>query len=182
MYNMNPRNLALHGVHRPWTHLFVNLPLLYGLLPFVAMHKMFTSWLPSIGDNRPVKLDARVDYVMMAAFLFPVLFLSLFHHQEPRFLVPLLFPLVFVAHDQFFKHGIGAKALLVSWIVANGLLAYFYGVVHQAGVSPMLIYVSRNMHRRAGHRLHLVSTYSYPMPQFLLKNNPDSGMKHSMIL
>ncbi|CAG0921788.1 unnamed protein product [Notodromas monacha] len=131
-------------------------------------------WIPAIWKETALKVERRVDYVMMASFLFPVLILTLFKHQEPRFLIPVLFPLVYVAHDKFFKPGVLSKVLLGSWIVSNVLLTYFYGVMHQAGIPPMLIYVSRNL-QRTGQGLHLISTYSYSMPQFLLANPRGSG-------
>lgn len=31
-YNINTKNLAQHGLHNKWTHLFINIPILYNVL------------------------------------------------------------------------------------------------------------------------------------------------------
>jgi len=53
--------------------------------------------------------------------------LSIAQHQEPRFLLPLLLPLVLLFGDKLFQK----KPLLISWIIFNIIVVLFFGIMHQ---------------------------------------------------
>ncbi|KAG5862354.1 hypothetical protein JTB14_023350 [Gonioctena quinquepunctata] len=96
-YNTNSDNLAIHGLHPRSLHALVNIPLLFGVLGLCASYNLakYLYWcfkkkfnlLPSI---RSIKC------LMNLSFVVPVALLSIFPHQKPRFLVPLVLPLIYL--------------------------------------------------------------------------------------
>lgn len=141
MYNFAPQNLAEHGLHPRWLHLFVNLPMLFG--PWVT-------WLAvrAIADS-PTLFDERNDksfevYVLRPTIIQMIILsltvLSVQPHQEPRFLVPLLLPIiVLIANTGRLAH-VG-KAFWVSCSIFNFVLAVLFGILHQGGVVPSLFHL-----------------------------------------
>ncbi len=91
MYNAVPGNVASHGTHPRYTHLLVNLPLLFGPLAPIFVVSV-ANWLVDIcclpWTRKP---GVRTVYALtLSAGLVPLLVLSLVQHQEARFLLPLL--------------------------------------------------------------------------------------------
>ena len=61
--------------------------------------------------------------------------LSIFPHQEPRFLIPLTVPVVLMnAHKLRWKVFGNMKPFLTLWYVFNIFFIVFYGFVHQVTV------------------------------------------------
>lgn len=54
-------------------------------------------------------------------------------------MLPLLLPLVLLFGNQFFSR----KGLIVAWILFNLCLLLFFGIFHQGGVVPSLIYIQQ---------------------------------------
>jgi phosphatidylinositol glycan class Z len=112
---MNPQNLALHGIHFRGLHFLVNLPMLYGPLllcipfSFTSQKNLSTAQLP---------LSVRVT--LFFSIVSGLTLLSLAPHQEPRFLVPLLFPLVILGGEAMYhsKLKVKMKELLLE-VVTN---------------------------------------------------------------
>lgn len=105
--------------------------------------------------------------LMNATIFVPVALLSLINHQEPRFLIPITFPIV-ILHSpklitglvvsnpfketnrigQFIYHYIirpicrkvTGDRLLRLWYAVNIMLAIFFGVLHQGGVIQLTKY------------------------------------------
>ena len=120
LYNANPSNLALHGLHHRYQHFLVNLPQLLGPA-YIAMILSLFSW--------PIVPSWMRNTRALSAFSATVL-LSIFPHQEPRFLlpcVPLLLSCVRMHHS---------RICLAVWIVFNAALGFLMGVYHQGGVIP----------------------------------------------
>lgn len=120
-YNSDSANLAKHGLHPRWLHLLVNLPQLVG--PALLRLKM----------NR-----------FASAGLAGVAGLSLFPHQEARFLLPAV-PLLLLGVDTGGRapgHRLTRAASpsrqtrVALWIAFNAAAALVYGTLHQAGVFP----------------------------------------------
>ncbi|KAG7390222.1 hypothetical protein PHYPSEUDO_008360 [Phytophthora pseudosyringae] len=132
LYNIQYDNLELHGVHPRFTHLTVNMPMLFGPVFLVFLVRFLRYPERSIFGN--------------ACVFFPLVCLSLAPHQEPRFLLPAIVPLhLFTALSgrtgivRFLtKHRLG-KLL---WIVFNCALTLFFGILHQGGIVPMLLSIS----------------------------------------
>ncbi|OWZ12088.1 GPI mannosyltransferase 4 [Phytophthora megakarya] len=132
LYNMQYDNLELHGVHPRFTHLTVNMPMLFGPIFLVFLVRF-------------LRYPDR-SFFGSACVFFPLVCLSLAPHQEPRFMLPAIVPLhLFTALSgrmgvvRFLtKHKLG-KLL---WVIFNVALALFFGVLHQGGILPMLLSLS----------------------------------------
>ena len=108
LFNLSTKNLAQHGIHPRYLHVLVNWPMLFGV------------GLYAVGESIAVVLRAEVEKekgrepfmriresrfpcdraalrsvaVYLSAFIVPTLLLSIQPHQEPRFLLPLIVPLI----------------------------------------------------------------------------------------
>ncbi|XP_063240991.1 GPI mannosyltransferase 4 [Bacillus rossius redtenbacheri] len=171
-YNANADNLARHGLHPRYLHLLVNVPLLYNALGLVALGAALRLVYRCVCRRwRDLPRAQSVVGLMTASWLVPVALLSLFPHQEPRFLVPVTLPLVFLYTRRLHRHG---GLALSCWYACNILLTAFFGFAHQGGVWPLAEHFSREM--AAKPRLtavHLVTSYVYPLPLFplMLRNS-----------
>lgn len=122
-YNSDPSNLALHGVHPWYQHGLVNLPQLLGpafpLLFFLRRAHM-----------TPMVISALSGTAM----------LSLFAHQEARFLlpvVPLLLSSVRLPSPRF------KKAWVATWVIFNLAMGVLMGVYHQGGIVPVQMHIAK---------------------------------------
>ncbi|KAI1117097.1 GPI mannosyltransferase 4 [Nemania sp. NC0429] len=121
-YNISPSNLAQHGIHPWYQHLLVNLPLLIG--PAIGL--LFT---------RP-RLSSRLYSAISGALV-----LSIFQHQEARFLLPTV-PLL-LSSVQLPKSGRYLKTWIGVWISFNAILGLLFGVYHQGGIVPGQVFLSK---------------------------------------
>ncbi|KAI0156640.1 glycosyltransferase family 22 protein [Hypoxylon sp. FL1284] len=120
-YNLSSSNLAEHGLHPWYQHLLGNLPLLIG--PAVAL--LFT---------RPL-LSLRLYSAISGVFV-----LSIFQHQEARFLLPTV-PLL-LSSVRLPKNPTWLKIWVGAWVVFNVALGLLMGVYHQGGVVPAQVFLS----------------------------------------
>lgn len=191
-YNANTKNLETHGLHPRLLHFFVNVPLLFGVLGVVGLLtfvKMVYSGLKARWLHLP-RLQSIVG-LMTSTFIVPIALLSLFPHQEPRFIIPVLFPLVFLHAPELsqvpsldivrrFNDNDDESAAeppqrcksrkLTLWYVSNLLLAFFYAFAHQGGVFPLTSHIRTEL-RAKPHltHVHLYTSYSYSLPTALLQ-------------
>lgn len=120
LYNSDSSNLALHGLHPHHQHFVANLFQLLGPA-YIAMILSLFSW-PIVP---PWMRNTRALSAVSATVL-----LSIFPHQEPRFLipcVPLLLSCVRMHRSRIF---------LAVWIIFNAVMGFLMGVYHQGGVVP----------------------------------------------
>ncbi|KAI0892873.1 glycosyltransferase family 22 protein [Annulohypoxylon nitens] len=121
-YNISPSNLAEHGLHPWYQHILVNLPLLIG--PAVVLLFM-----------RP-HFSLRLASTISGVFV-----LSIFQHQEARFLLPciplLLSSLQLPRNPRLFKVWVGV------WAGFNTILGLLMGVYHQGGIVPAQVFLSK---------------------------------------
>ncbi|CAB3377230.1 Hypothetical predicted protein [Cloeon dipterum] len=166
LYNSQTSNLENHGLHPRWLHVVVNAPLMFGPLCVagylgllkIARHVVARRWghLPKVQS---------ATALMNASVAVPLLALSIFPHQEPRFLLPLVVPLAFLhAHTvlncrRWLRH---------TWYLLNAISLLFFGFLHQGGV-PLL---AAHMHDSGLARpkplnaVHLVTSHIYIVPRF----------------
>lgn len=130
MYNSSVDNLINYGLHPPYTHVLVNLPLAFNVLALLFFIKLF-HLVSGTGVYRLLFSAHRVHAMMVFTILTSTLLLSFIPHQEFRFLLPLIVPLVYIFGFNVYT----SNKLLSLWIIINISLVYFYGGVHQAGVS-----------------------------------------------
>ncbi|KAF2897630.1 hypothetical protein ILUMI_08542 [Ignelater luminosus] len=147
-------------------------------------------------------VNARYNYLptvrsikglMTTSILAPLAILSIFPHQEPRFLIPLILPFVYLygarilperedilvksykfnRKSQKKKHE--SYTLFKIWIVINVILTLFYGFIHQGGVFPFVSHLSTEMKvADYGTKYHVITSHIYSIPEslFLQKVSP----------
>ena len=183
MYNSDSKNLAQHGDHPYYLHVFVNLPILHGVLAFVGLY--YTSlYLSSLFGKGPITRKPKLysmASMMLLSFIVPVLLMSVAPHQEPRFLLPTLPCLVLLHSDkvslhnlfkiQFVKH-----FLFIMWHTWNIFCVIFFGFLHQGGVTKAMITVHdyiQNQHQVFDTPIHVYFSHMYTPPTFLLMRKID---------
>ena len=122
IYNVQPSNLHLHGQHPYYQHCLVNLPQFLG-----PASLLFTS------------LNKSTAMLSVASGL---VILSVFPHQEARFLLPMV-PLVLmsVSLPSRFR-----RVWICTWLGFNTLLAPLMGVYHQGGIIPAQSFLEKQDH------------------------------------
>lgn len=159
IYNTKYENLASHGIHPRYTHLLVNLPQILG--PSGLIFIAFFNWKENYARTTP-----------FLSVISGLMVLSLFPHQELRFLIPLV-PLMCCCFDlKKFKGSIPAKqpnatgstesektsespadsvqkstlvsTLMLLWYAFNAAMAVLMGIYHQGGVIPALEFFRQN--------------------------------------
>ncbi|KAF4520112.1 hypothetical protein B566_EDAN010268 [Ephemera danica] len=168
LYNSKMSNLAKHGIHPRWLHAVVNLPLnfhvlgIIGIVTFCNLLRFFIcgKWL------RLPKAQS-VTALMHATFIVPLVALSVINHQEPRFLLPLLIPLVYL-HSQTLL--LWHKILVPIWYTLNVLGLIFFGFIQQGGVWGLLnhLHESGLAHPAPLNSVSIISTHVYLLPRFPL--------------
>ncbi|KAF8865764.1 Alg9-like mannosyltransferase [Acephala macrosclerotiorum] len=121
-YNLSTSNLASHGLHPWYQHVLFNLPQLIGpaaLLLFLRPH-------PSL------RLYSAISGVFV---------LSIFQHQEARFLLPTV-PLI-LSSVQLPKNQIHTRIWTGAWIIFNVIFGTLMGVYHQGGIVPTQVFLSK---------------------------------------
>uniref|UniRef100_A0A8C0GYW5 Mannosyltransferase n=1 Tax=Chelonoidis abingdonii TaxID=106734 RepID=A0A8C0GYW5_CHEAB len=179
-YNLNPYNLAQHGIHPRFTHFAVNGIMLFGILHILAISiglkmlkvNIHLSWIRLHNHRPPTMLVlAKGNPTLLLLFYFvPLAFLSLFNHQEPRFLIPLILPLVLLITPQ--NRTLKWKPII---IIFNVLGALLFGCLHQGGLIPCLSHLEQLIHstESLNHPAHyiLLFAHTYMPPRFLLSIN-----------
>ncbi|XP_076435887.1 GPI alpha-1,2-mannosyltransferase 4-like [Babylonia areolata] len=172
-YNLKAGNLAEHGLHPWYTHLAVHLPSLLG--PPAVLLYWDLVWLVVHASRR------HCTDVLYAMVVLPVFLLSLFPHQEARFLLPIL-PVAVVCV---------ARHRLASWrsvqaltLLINVLGVVMFGCLHQGGVVPALSALQVRLKQESGSqqlssvRHHVISYATYMPPRHVLFTNPSSIEVH----
>ncbi|OXV06987.1 hypothetical protein Egran_05248 [Elaphomyces granulatus] len=116
LYNSNPANLATHGLHPRYQHFLANLPQLLGPAYLVIIWSLWLEPLRRLKNRRAI---SAISGAMI---------LSIFPHQEPRFLIPCV-PLLLTCVRR-------SRPFFVAWIIFNAALGFLMGVYHQGGVIP----------------------------------------------
>lgn len=121
LYNSDTANLAQHGIHPWYQHLAANLPQLLGpaaVLLFTKPH-----------------LSLRLYSAISGLFV-----LSIFPHQEARFLLPTV-PLI-LSSVELPKNKTMLRIWAGAWIVFNIFFGVLMGIYHQGGIVPGQVFMS----------------------------------------
>nr|XP_013015745.1 GPI mannosyltransferase 4 isoform X1 [Cavia porcellus]XP_013015746.1 GPI mannosyltransferase 4 isoform X1 [Cavia porcellus]XP_013015747.1 GPI mannosyltransferase 4 isoform X1 [Cavia porcellus]XP_013015748.1 GPI mannosyltransferase 4 isoform X1 [Cavia porcellus] len=175
-YNLDPQNLARHGTHARLTHLALNGFLLFGVLHAQALQaawQQLQAGLQAWAQMGLVRVQGAWNLLsnprasLLLLYFVPLVLLSAFSHQEARFLIPLLIPLVLLCSPR--THPMPWKGTLVLF---NALGALFFGCLHQGGLVPGLRVLEQVVHApvRPGLPTHYTLLFSstYMPPQHLL--------------
>ncbi|KAG8229662.1 hypothetical protein J437_LFUL008595 [Ladona fulva] len=181
IYNSRSSNLENHGIHPRWLHVLVNIPLLYGPLGIFALLGL-SRFIWNIVCCRWARLPRSdsATALMLSSLVVPLLILSLVPHQEPRFLLPLTFPIVFLYAQEIRSNTTWArvrKKIPHIWVLFNVVFGLFYGFVHQGGIMSASAELAN---RVTDFRLipwdisevHVFTSHSYPIPQHVLQLHP----------
>ncbi|KAG4078498.1 hypothetical protein HA402_009210 [Bradysia odoriphaga] len=188
-YNIDPKNTAQHGIHPKYLHALVNVPLLFNilgvvwLLSFASMVYQFCR-----ADYRNLPRAQSIIALMTAAIFVPLGLLSLINHQEPRFLLPLTLPIIFLhgtklqtglrvpelvtcsrilkkIFSKLSSKNISGATLLRYWYIINIIFTFFFGFVHQGGVFQLASEMSNSvLARDSVTHVHLVTSHIYKVP------------------
>lgn len=123
IYNSNPANLAQHGIHPRYQHGLINLAQLLGPA------------FPLLFFLRRAHLNP-----MLISAVSGIALLSLFPHQEARFLipaVPLILSSIQLPGPRF------RKAWVAAWIIFNLAMGVLMGVYHQGGIVPAQMHIAK---------------------------------------
>lgn len=170
-YNIKTDNLAEHGIHPRYLHFTANMTILYG-----PAYLMFISLSIRSIANFIKHRTNHMDILLSAMVCFPVFILSLFPHQEPRFLIPLL-SLVMLLSAKFSIETGFWRLYLVAHLFFNILLFILFGFLHQGGVVPCLRHIQSGLNSEK-YKLQdrFIFYHTYMPPRHLLhirKNSPN---------
>ncbi|KAI5636732.1 alg9-like mannosyltransferase family domain-containing protein [Phthorimaea operculella] len=103
-YNADVKNLKQHGIHPWWLHVVVNVPLLFNVLGILAIITLAGNLYRFIrGQYSKLPRIQSITGLMLFSLVTPVALLSLFPHQEARFIIPVLVPLVYMFGNQLYE-------------------------------------------------------------------------------
>lgn len=128
--------------------------------------------------------------LMLTSFIAPIILLSLVPHQEPRFILPVILPLVFLyAPNVSQVPGVDTVARIVRnhanhtpfvvrqklskmeilWYALNIIFCLFYGFAHQGGVLPLTTHVAAELKAKPElTHIHLYTSHTYSIPTAIL--------------
>lgn len=143
LYNSQGHNLAEHGIHNRLTHLVSNLPVLLG--PLLILLRTPSQYWKSLQFQSAIS---------------GVFFLSLFPHQEARFLMPAV-PLLISCYDINAVPRRFTSAIFLLSYVFNIIMGFLMGTLHQGGVVPAQHYLSKHVDS-GSHTVVYWRTYKPP--------------------
>lgn len=127
--------------------------------------------------------------LMTTSFIIPIMLLSIFPHQEPRFIIPTLLPLTFLYapninqtsgvdtitrisgnnENTFTTERNKLNKLQILWFICNIALTFFYGFAHQGGVLPLSFHIANELKAKPDlTHIHLFTSHTYSIPTALL--------------
>ena len=128
------------------------------------------------------KPSVRTVYAMTQfTFIIALALLSIFPHQEPRFLIPLTVPIVLMnAHKLRWKCG-NTKPFLVLWYIFNISTTIFFGLVHQGGVTPMVKFIGRDLQlHQSTYEANFIWSNTYMPPTFELLRMSEKSKRQKL--
>ena len=182
-YNTDVDNLAEHTLHPHYLHFAVNAQMLFGFLGICA----FVSFLKTMGHLKYLVPNHEYTWkiFLLYSYMVPVILLSVFPHQEPRFLIPVLCPLVLLFGHYLF--GIAASEFWQGlWLLFNFFAAQFFGIFHQGGMINAINTVKFHHSNHVADQLHPVEHhvifYNTYMPPRHLFAIPESDEPQSLVI
>jgi GPI mannosyltransferase 4 len=194
IYNMQTENLAKHGLHPRYLHFIVNLPMLCGPLTLYLYYYGFFKHgfsIRSKSSNRKKKSRETIyqyhfftlNTLLIMCVCSGLFILSLAPHQEARFLLPLVFPIILFYSINVDNGNISSvtkkersavsifsyKRIQYVWMLFNVILFLLFGVFHQAGVLKALNYAA-NTKLLENRPKNLIFYHTYMPPRFMLLN------------
>lgn len=179
-YNIESANLKLHGIHPRITHLLINLPQILGLLLPVAPAMLFNSLNSDL--KHPFK---NILNLSALSIISSIIILSIFQHQELRFLTPVL-PLFAISFQSLQKitpstknnnNGKAvyifqiSKGLVLIWLIFNIGMTILYGMLHQSGIITFMNYYHSNNSQKLNELNTHIWWKTYSPPTWMYMSN-----------
>ncbi|CAL3965829.1 hypothetical protein PZA11_002674 [Diplocarpon coronariae] len=162
-YNRQASNLATHGLHPWYQHILFNLPQLLGpAAPLLIL-----------GMHQSLRLYSAIAGIVV---------LSMFQHQEARFLLPSI-PLI-LSSIQLPNNKTYLRLWAGVWLLYNVFFGILMGVYHQGGIVPTQVFLSK---QPDATQAIWWKTYSPPIwlldgKNEVLKTHDIMGMKGALML
>lgn len=174
IYNSQTSNLARHGLHPRYLHLF-NLFLLLNVLAVPLFYFCFSVVVSILKphSSSQEKSNTQNEWLAMTV-LVSVILLMIFPHQEPRFLIPVTVIAFLLVGDRLSR-----KRFLIPWIIINILFTIIYGFVHQAGVTKSLLNLNHMIQTDELRNTTIIFASMYLPPQHLM-NAPRDLLVHDL--
>lgn len=151
-YNLQVSNLKLHGLHPRYTHILINIPQILG-------PGLFLVYITIKGQKFNTLNKYNLPFLSIISAL---IILSIFPHQELRFLIPLT-PLIFITFNN-----IPSKKWIPIWLLYNIIMNILMGCFHQSGIIKM---ISHHQQKNTDFGIHIWwKTY---MPPTWMYMNPN---------
>lgn len=166
-YNLDHGNLETHGIHPRVTHFFFNLPLLCLPLFISFVMEVFSVYFKG-KSARPNFTNSSCRAFLGLCFFTPVLLISVFPHQEARYVIPAVIPLILL-YSEYVTLPSGFPN--APWIVWNLMGSLVFGVLHQGGMLPCLTHINGMLTEPAHDKpvsYHMVFYHTYMPPRHLL--------------
>ena len=170
-YNSNVDNMKLHGLHPWYLHLIVNMFLLFGPMYLLLLWKGIKLLIGSLSLRAFLAslLTPNSSTYFLSATLVPVFIMSLVPHQEPRYILPVIIPLVcFIAKDNGVLRN---RKFYFTVFIFNIIGTSWYGFIHQGGILPSITYLSNNFKSEPNKTTSLIYWKSYKVPGHLFLHN-----------
>lgn len=163
LYNSDSSNLATHGLHSHYQHFVANLPQLLGPVYIMMIISL-------ISNARTLTIPSWMKNMRAVSAISATTLLSIFPHQEPRFLLPCVPLLLSCFRVQTSRLRLG------SWIIFNTILGLLMGVYHQGGVMPTQLAIPSilSTHPDTAATATVFWWKTYPPPLWLLGDTKQS--------
>jgi phosphatidylinositol glycan class Z len=177
MYNSKSTNLAEHGLHPRITHALVNMPMLFGPLALFWYGSITQSIFGKGTSHSGSHEDSMVNITCKWVVVSGLIVLSCAPHQEPRFLLPCLVPLVLLSGkaalglDGKSRNRMKSTLLKLIWIAFNIILYIFFGWLHQGGLTEALLQTMSISSNSLGS-IHIYYK-TYMPPSFLARSKTE---------
>ena len=154
-YNSSSENLAQHGTHPRYQHFLANLPQLLGPALFLLLYQGYD--LRQHWKDTPLEAQSALSGTMI---------LSIFPHQEARFLMPAIPLLLSTLHVPAGRRLL--RILGATWVVFNLALGVLMGGYHQAGIYPAQMWIGEQPKNVIPADTHVFWWKTYSPPRWLL--------------
>lgn len=151
LYNMSTTNLETHGLHNRYTHILINLPQLVGPAILYLIPTSKASLVSSLNSLPSLSIYSAL------------ILLSIFPHQELRFLIPLM-PCVCIL-----MVNCKSRLILKVWVSFNVIMGVILGIFHQSGIIEAIN--TLQLFKQDNVNIHIWwKTYTPPTWMYMNKN------------
>lgn len=166
LYNSQTANLANHGLHPFWFHALVCMPWSFTFLAIIFYFDLVSKVISHISLPPRLSVTNPTTAVLYLSILVSLALFSSRPHQEPRFLLPLVIPLVCLFGHRLLNY----RLVSLLWFIVNFVLVIFYGHIHQAGVVPSLSHLHATIQKTSTNLAPMTVIFArqYLPPRHLL--------------